>query len=106
GPSEERQQQRDDEIDQIDVPVYWYKRGKGNNDGQVRNGERDLNQPLDEIVHCPAYQTGDAAERNAQHQTEHHANQTNTERNATAEDRPAEHIAPGLVRTHQVEGLP
>ena len=53
-----------------------------------------------------AHQPGNAAEDDAEHQAEGHADQPDAQRNAAAEDDAAEDIAPAFIRAHQVERLP
>src|SRR5690606_241764 len=82
-------------------PVRWQRRTKGQPQRNAGDRAQKLDEALDDVIDRPTVVARNAAEENAQHQRQHHTDQTNRHRNLRAINHARQQIAAIAVTAKQ-----
>ena len=105
GPADQRDDERDGEIDLRDAPGVGQRGGQPHPQRNGRNRTHDLDQALDQRVDRAAIEARHAAEQDAQQQAEGDARQPDRQRNARRHDQARVEIAAELVGAEQEDAV-
>ena len=105
GPAEQRDDQRDDEIDLQRRPGERDRRGEPEPERDRRHRGNHLDDALDDEIDPAAVEAGDASEDDAEQQADAHADEADRHGDARSVDQPAEQVAAELVGAEQVHRI-
>src|SRR6266568_2482117 len=105
GPADQRYDDRDGEVNLHNAPIGGKRSGQAHPEGNRRNRAQDLDDPLDDRIDRPAEIAGYAAQDDAQHQTQGHADQAYRHRRSRRVHEARPEVASVRVRSHQEQRL-